>query len=226
MYMCKSKVLLTKKKAIFSLCAWLLSVVLLAIFVFAGGNTALLVLSGVLLLSRAKVCAAYAEAFRRSVVNPHKELCFVCYLALPVAEITFLLRGCEEIAIRPFWMRIPLHSNIAIAEAIMEVSPYVAAAEDHNSAITIDNTPVGKVTVTINRARQELYIFLLSGECTIAENVILPEPWKKERFAQEYADEYSIECELNYCPYGTISELVALILYQLNRLVFAAGKGE
>lgn len=226
MYMCKCKVLLTKKKAIFSLCAWLLSVVLLAIFVFAGGNTALLVLSGVLLLSRAKVCAAYAEVFRRAMTRPRKTMHFILFMLTPVAEIRYFVQDCEDLSVRPFWMRIPLHSSMAIAEAIMKASPYAATAENHNSAITIDDTPVGKVTVTINRARQELYMFLLSGECTIAEDVILPEPWKKERFAQEYADEYSIECEQNYCPYGTISELVALILYQLNRLIFAAGKGE
>ena len=60
----------------------------------------------------------------------------------------------------------------------MAASPYAATAEDHNTAITIE-TPVGTVTVTINREHQELYMFLLSGECNIAEDLVLPRPWKK-----------------------------------------------
>lgn len=224
MYMCKSKLLLTKKKAVFSLCTWLLAIVLLTIFLFTG-HTSLLVVSGVLLLSRVKVCAAYAEAFRRSVVNPKKELCFVYYLVLPVAEITFLLRACEEIAVLPFWSSLPIHSNVAVAEAITAGSPYTATAEDHNGAITIQ-TPVGRVTVTISRTHLELYLFMISGECNIAENVVLPGHWKREYFSQEYADEYSVECELMYCPYATIQELAGMIVFQINRLVHAAGKGD
>ena len=225
MYMCKCKVLLTKKKAIFSLCTWLLSVILLALFAFAGGNTALLILSIILLLSRAKVCSTYAEAFRRSMPTPQKPAFFALYMLLPVAEIIFLVRDCEEIAVRLFWTRIPLHSNIAIAEAIAEASPYTATAEDHNGAITIE-TPVGKVTVTISRTHLDLYLFLISGECNMAEDIPLPGRWKREYFSQEFADEYSIECEVDFCPYATISELAGLIIYQVNRLVYAAGKGE
>lgn len=218
--LCKAKVLLTKGKAVLSLIAWLLSTALSVTFLFYS-DAILLIMAALLLLSRSKVCAAYAEAFRRSAVNPNKELFFVWYLALPVAEIAFLVRKCEEISVRPFWLRIPLHSNTAIAEAIVAASPYAATAENHNSAITID-TPVGKVTVTINREHQELYMFLLGGECNIAEDIPLPGCWKREYFSQEYADEYSIECEIGYCPYATISELAGLIIYQLNQLVYAA----
>ena len=213
MYMCKSKLLLTKKKAVFSLCTWLLAIVLLTIFLFTD-QTALLVLSGVLLLSRVKVCAAFAEAFRRSTTHPKKRLFFVLYLLLPVAEVQYLTRPCqEECAVLPFYHKLPIHSNIAIAEAITASSPYAATAEDHNGAITI-KTPIGTVTVTINRADQELYMFLLSGESTIAENVILPWPWKKE---SNSAGTYSIECSLVHCPYATIHSLAGMVVYHINR---------
>ena len=79
-----------------------------------------------------------------------------------------------------------------------------------------------KAKILLNREHQELYMFLLSGECNIAEDIPLPGRWKKEYFSQEYADEYSIECEIGYCPSATISELAGLIIYQLNQLVYAA----
>lgn len=222
--LCKTKVLLTKKRAAFSLFAWLLATAFLVLFLFCG-NAVLPVLAALLLLSRAKLCAAYAEVFRRSMTNPKKPLFFVLYMFLPMAEIQYLVQGCEELAVRPFWMRIPIHSNIAIADAITEASSYTATAEDHNGAITIQ-TPAGKITVTINRAHLELYLFMLSCECQIAENVPLPGRWKRDYFSQEFKDEYSIEIELLYCPYATISELVGMIIYEISALVCAAGKGE
>lgn len=222
--LCKAKILLTKGSAVRSLIAWLLSVALLVTFLFCS-NAVLPVLAALLFLSRTKLCAAYAEAFRRSMTNPKKPLFFALYILLPVAEIQFFAQGCKKIAVRPFWMRIPLHSSMAIAEAITDSSPYTATAEDHNGAITIE-TPVGKVTVTISRTHLELYLFLISGECNIAEDIVLPGHWKREYFSQEYADEHSIEAEVAYCPFATIDELAGLIIYQVNRLIYAAGKGK
>ena len=222
--LCKAKILLTKGKAILSLVAWLVAVALLVTFLFCG-DIVLPVLAALFFLSRARSCAAYTEAFRRSVTNPKKRLFFVLYMLLPVAEIQYLVQGCKELAVRPFWMRLPIHSNIAIADAITDSSPYAATAEDHNGAITI-KTPIGKVTVTISRTHLELYLFLISGECSIAEHVPLPGRWKREYFSQECADEYSVECELMYCPYSTIQELAGMIVFQINRLVYAAGKGD
>ena len=216
------KVLLTKKKAVLSLVAWLLAVVLSIAFLFCG-DAVLPVLAALLFLSRVKLCAAYAEAFRRSMTSPKEPLFFALYVCLPVAEIQYLVQGCEELAVRPFWMRIPIRSNIAIADAITEASPYTATAEDHNGAITIQ-TPVGRITVTISRTHLELYLFLISGECNISEDLSLPGCWKREYFSQE--DEYSIECELMYCPYATIQELAGMIVFQINRLIYAAGKDE
>lgn len=222
--LCKAKVLLTKGKAVLSLVAWLLAVSLLVTFLFCG-DIVLPVLAALFFLSRARACAAYAEAFRRSVTNPKKPLFFALYMCLPVAEIQYLVQGCKELAVRPFWMRIPIQSNIAIADAITVASPYTATAEDHNGAITIQ-TPVGRITTTINRVHLELYLFMLSCESQISEDVPLPGRWKREYFSQEYADEYSVECELMYCPYATIQELAGMIVFQINRLVHAAGKGD
>lgn len=222
--LCKAKVLLTKGKTVLSLVAWLMAVGLLVTFLFCS-DAILLILATSLLLSRAKLCAAYAEVFRRSMTSPKKHLFFVLYLLLPVAEIQYLVQGCEELAVRPFWMRVPLHSSAAIAEAITEASPYTATAEDHNGAITMQ-TPVGKITTTINRAHLELYLFMLSCESQISEDIPLPGHWSREYFPQEDTGEHSIECELLYCPYATISELAGMIIFEINRLVYAIGKGE
>lgn len=222
--LCKAKVLLTKGKAILSLVAWLLAVSLLVTFLFCG-DAILLILAALLILSRVRISAASAEVLRRSMTNPMKPLFFALNMLLPVAEIQYFAQGCEEIAVRPFWLRIPIHSNIAVAETVTKASPYIATAEDHDGAITVE-TPVGKVTVTINQERQELYMFLLSGECNIEKDIPLPGRWKRECFSQEYADDYSVEFEIAYCPFATIEELVGLIIYQVNRLVYAAGKGE
>lgn len=221
--LCNCKVLLTRRKALFFLATWLLAAALLVMFLFCG-DAILLVLGILFFLSRARTCASYTEAFRRSMTNPKKPIFFALYMLLPVAEIQYFVQGCEEMAVCPFWLRIPLHSNTAIAEAITEASPYPAIVDDDSGAITIDS-PAGRITSTIARDRCELYLFL-SGESNIAEDVPLPSRWSREYFSQEYADEYSIECEIAYCPFATIEELAGMIVFQINRLVYATGKGD
>lgn len=88
--LCKAKVLLTKRKAVLSLGAWLLAVSLLVTYLFCG-DAVLPVLAALFFLSRARACAAYAEAFRRSMTNPKMPLFFALYMLLPVAELRFFI---------------------------------------------------------------------------------------------------------------------------------------
>jgi len=217
-----------------SLFLWIMAAVLLvSAFVVNFSPTARAVVLGtsaVLFISRVKTAAAFSVAFRRSLTKPRMLLWFALYLLFPIAEHQYSTRNCDKaISVVPFWVKTPAISNMLVADIISETSPYTAMAQNKDSAITIVVPSLGTFTAIISKRHYyELYLFALSSDddCRITADTPLPENWSREWFADEHASEYSVECELPYCPFAKEDELATLITSTINHLELAMDKGE